>query len=121
MSHLEQLPNVTLLALDVTSPTVIQATVEAVKSKTSGALDHLVNKSGASYVMLALDCPIAKVKALGDVGFDPGIRTTSHRYQGQHNQYKLHVKINSCILDNYVRPDWPHGPQVDGARYTQLI
>ena len=69
MSHLQELSNVTLLTLDVTSPSAITAAVEAVRAKTGGTLDYLVNNSGSFYVMPALDVNLADAKAMFDVNF----------------------------------------------------
>ena len=67
MSHLEKLPNVTLLALDVTAPSSIGAAVAAVKAQTDGILDFLVNNSGRSYVMPVLDTDIEEAKKMFNV------------------------------------------------------
>ncbi len=69
MSHLENLPNVTLLALDVTSSSDITKAVELVKSKTGGTLDYLVNNSGAQYSCPTLDVDITEAKGMFDVNF----------------------------------------------------
>ncbi len=69
MSHLKKLPNVTLLALDVTSASDIAKAVESVKSKTGGTLDYLVNNSGAQYACPTLDVDITRAKAMFDVNF----------------------------------------------------
>ena len=67
MSDLENVPNVSLLTLDVTSSSSIAAAVAAVKDKTGGTLDYLVNNSGAVYVMPLIDSDIEKAKAMFDV------------------------------------------------------
>ncbi|KAF2194252.1 oxidoreductase [Zopfia rhizophila CBS 207.26] len=69
MSGLEKLPNIVLLPLDVTSPSSIADVVEAVKAKTGGKLDYLVNNSGRQYVMPALDADIEEGKRMFDVNF----------------------------------------------------
>ena len=69
MSHLENLPNVTLITLDVTSPSSITDALKVVEAKTGGALDYLVNNSGLGYVMPTLDLDIAQGKRLFDVNF----------------------------------------------------
>lgn len=66
ISHLEKLPNVTLLTLDVTSSSSIAAAVEAVSAKTDGTLDYLVNNSGSRYVMPTLDIDIEECKRMFD-------------------------------------------------------
>lgn len=55
MATLANLPNVQLLALDVTSSLSIEAAVEAVKKETGGSLDCLCNNAGALTMMLVLD------------------------------------------------------------------
>ncbi|KAK9428985.1 hypothetical protein V1505DRAFT_314633 [Lipomyces doorenjongii] len=67
MSHLAQLPNVTLITLDVTKFSSIASAVEIVTSKTGGTLDYLVNNSGVGYVMPTLDVDIELAKGLFDV------------------------------------------------------
>lgn len=69
MSHLEHLPNVTLLQLDVSSESSIQAAVEAVTAKTGGDLDYLVNNSGQSCIQPALETSIERARAVHDVNF----------------------------------------------------
>jgi NAD(P)-dependent dehydrogenase (short-subunit alcohol dehydrogenase family) len=67
MTHLEKLPNITLLELDVTSPESIAAAVEAVTAQTGGKLNYLVNNSGQSIVKPILDTDINEAKQLFDV------------------------------------------------------
>ena len=67
MAHLEKLPNVVLLTLDVTSAASIAAAVDSVKSRTGGTLDYLVNNSGVVHVMPILDTDIAMAKSMFDV------------------------------------------------------
>ncbi|PKK50741.1 hypothetical protein CI102_5901 [Trichoderma harzianum] len=55
MASLTNLPNVQLLALDVTSSHSIEAAVEAVKKETGGSLDCLCNNAGALMMMPVLD------------------------------------------------------------------
>lgn len=69
MADLEKLSNVTLLALDVTSPTSIANALEEVKRHTGGTLDYLVNNSGQQYIMPALDVDIDEGKKMFDVNF----------------------------------------------------
>jgi 1-acylglycerone phosphate reductase len=69
ISHLQNLPNVVLFTLDVTSPASIAAAVETVKAKTNGKLDYLVNNSGVSYVMPMIDVDIEEAKKMFDVNF----------------------------------------------------
>ena len=67
MSHLEKLPNVTLLTLDVTSSSSIATAVEAVEAQTGGTLDYLVNNSGGGLIMPTLDTDIEEAKRMFDV------------------------------------------------------
>lgn len=67
MAHLEKLPNVTFLELDVTDSKSIESAVEIVTSKTGGKLNYLINNSGQSLVMPALDTNIEDAKKLFDV------------------------------------------------------
>ncbi|KAK9372467.1 uncharacterized protein V1513DRAFT_384756 [Lipomyces chichibuensis] len=67
MSLLEELPEVTLVALDVTNRTSISAAVELIKQATGGTLDYLVNNSGIGYVMPTLDVDIDEAKKVFDV------------------------------------------------------
>lgn len=67
MSHLEKIPNVTLLTLDVTAPHTITAAVEMVKAKTGGTLDYLVNNCGISHIAPLLDMNVEEAKEIFDV------------------------------------------------------
>lgn len=67
MAHLEKLPNITLLELDVTDPKSIESAVEVVTAKTGGKLNYLINNSGQSLVLPALDTSIEDAKRLLDV------------------------------------------------------
>ncbi|KAJ9645533.1 NADPH-dependent 1-acyl dihydroxyacetone phosphate reductase [Knufia peltigerae] len=69
MSDLEDLPNVTLLSLDVTSPTSIADAVKQVGVTTAGHLDYLLNNSGQDIVLPALDLDIDQGKKMFDVNF----------------------------------------------------
>jgi len=67
MAGLEGLTDVTLLSLDVTSKSSIDAAVAAVSAATGGKLDYLVNNAGTQYVMPLLDADIQKAKDLYEV------------------------------------------------------
>lgn len=67
VGDLQKLPNVTTLALDVTSASSIADALEAVESKTGGRLKYLVNNSGMQYVMPTLDIDIEEAKRMYDV------------------------------------------------------
>jgi NAD(P)-dependent dehydrogenase (short-subunit alcohol dehydrogenase family) len=67
MSHLEKLPNATLLELDVTCTSSIATAVETVTALTGGQLNYLINNSGAGITLPILDTDLAKAKQLFDV------------------------------------------------------
>ena len=69
MSHLEKLPNMTLLELDVAVPFSIAAAVDVVRTKTNGKLDYLINNSGQGLVLPALDTEIDQARKMFDVNF----------------------------------------------------
>ena len=66
-TNLENLPNVTFIPLDITSPSMISAAVEIVSAHNGGTLDYLVNNAGYLYVMPTLDVNIDDAKKLFDV------------------------------------------------------
>ncbi|KAF2708915.1 short-chain dehydrogenase/reductase [Pleomassaria siparia CBS 279.74] len=61
--------NVTVLRLDVVSPESIAAAVESVSKETDGRLDVLINNSGGTLVLPALDIPIEEGKKIFDLNF----------------------------------------------------
>ncbi|KAA8642963.1 hypothetical protein EYZ11_001086 [Aspergillus tanneri] len=69
MSHLEKLPNVTLLELDVESAASVQAAVEVVTAQTGGKLDYLVNNAGLAHIRPVLDSDLEEAKRVFDVNF----------------------------------------------------
>jgi 1-acylglycerone phosphate reductase len=69
MSSLKDLPNVTLLRLDVTDSSSISSAVAAVSAQTKGTLDYLVNNAAQHYLMPTLDVNVDKAKAMFDVNF----------------------------------------------------
>lgn len=69
MADLASLPNVHLLALDVTSPASIASVAKEVEAATGGKLDVLVNNAGVNYVMPALDDDIEKARALFEANY----------------------------------------------------
>ena len=68
-SHFQNIGNITMLTLDVLSPTDMASAVDAVRNKTGGRLDVLVNNSGRFEVMPALDTSIEEGKNLFDLNF----------------------------------------------------
>ena len=69
MSNLESLPNMTLLELDVTFQSSIEAAAAAVSQMTGGQLDYVVNNCGQSLSGPCLDTPIDAVRQLFDVNY----------------------------------------------------
>ncbi|OKL59990.1 hypothetical protein UA08_04784 [Talaromyces atroroseus] len=70
MSDLGALPNIHLLALDVTSKTSIQEAVKSVAALTDGrGLDILVNNSGQQYTMPMTDIVEEEARRMFDVNF----------------------------------------------------
>ncbi|KIA75669.1 oxidoreductase [Aspergillus ustus] len=67
MSQLKSIERITLLPLDVTSSSSIQAAVEQITPITGGKLHYLVNNSGVSYVMPALDTDVDEARKMFDV------------------------------------------------------
>lgn len=57
MSKLENLPNVRLLALDISSATQVRNAVALVKKETGGTLDYLVNNAAVGRFMSLMDEP----------------------------------------------------------------
>lgn len=55
LSHLRDLPSVTILALDVVKSTDINAAVELITKQTGGTLDYLTNNAGRNHFMPILD------------------------------------------------------------------
>ncbi|KAF2112332.1 oxidoreductase [Lophiotrema nucula] len=68
MVDLEQLPNVHLLSLNVTSTASVAMAVAAVKEKT-GSLHYVVNNAGMGHYLPALDTDIEEAKKVMDVNF----------------------------------------------------
>jgi 1-acylglycerone phosphate reductase len=62
-------PNVTVLALDVSSTESIATVVEIVRVETGGKLDVLINNAGYGLNMPALDTSIAEAKKLFNTNF----------------------------------------------------
>jgi 1-acylglycerone phosphate reductase len=61
--------NVTVLALDVTSPESIAGAAETIQAKTGGKLDVLINNAGHGLNMPALDTSITEAKKLFNTNF----------------------------------------------------
>jgi 1-acylglycerone phosphate reductase len=76
MSDLSNLPNITLLTLDVTNSAHIAAAVEAVKNHTHGTLDFLINNSGRNHFSPVLDIDIAEAKRIYDINLWGALEVT---------------------------------------------
>lgn len=66
MSKVENIPNVSLLQLDVTRTSDIRAAVDAVSEETKGTLTYLINCAARNHFMPLLDENIEDAKALYD-------------------------------------------------------
>ncbi|KAJ5669063.1 hypothetical protein N7462_010133 [Penicillium macrosclerotiorum] len=66
---LHDAPNVTVLALDVTSSESIAAVAEEVRGDTGDRLDVLINNAGVGLEMPSLDTPISKAREVFDINF----------------------------------------------------
>ncbi|KAB8231301.1 SDR family oxidoreductase [Aspergillus alliaceus] len=104
MAQLEKLSNVTLLELDVTDSKSIEAAVEAVTAKTGGKLNHLINNSGQSIVMPALDTPIEDAKKLFDVNLW-GMVAVTHAFSPLILKTKGTI-VNLASLAAFFRSPW---------------
>lgn len=67
MSHLDNLPNVTLLTLDPTSLASVQSSAISVGAQTGGTLDYLVNNAGQTIIMPTLDFDVEIAKSMYDI------------------------------------------------------
>ncbi|UPX14255.1 Acylglycerone-phosphate reductase [Ascochyta rabiei] len=75
MDDMALLPNIHLLALDVTDPSSIAAAAKEVEGVTGGKLDVLVNNAGQQYIMPALDVDMDTAQALFEVNYWGPLRT----------------------------------------------
>lgn len=76
MSKLENLPNVTLLTLDIVNPSDIKASVEAISKETGGTLNYFISNAGRSHLMPILDENFEDIKSIFDVHFMAPIALT---------------------------------------------
>lgn len=67
LSSLKDLPNVTLLKLEVTSAADIHAAAEAVSKQTGGTLDYLISNAGRNHFTPILDDDVAKAREIFDI------------------------------------------------------
>lgn len=76
MEPLGKLPNVTLLSLNPTSLTSVQAAVRSVHAQTGGTLDYLVNNAGQTIVMPTLDFDIGTAREMYEINVLAMVRVT---------------------------------------------
>ncbi|KAG7006544.1 hypothetical protein G7Y79_00014g037190 [Physcia stellaris] len=76
MSHLEILPNVTLLSLDPTSEPSVRAALDILEAQTGSTLDYLVNNAGQAIIMPTLDFDIETAKEMYDINVWGMLRVT---------------------------------------------
>ncbi|PGH20335.1 hypothetical protein AJ80_03603 [Polytolypa hystricis UAMH7299] len=104
MEHLEKLPNVTAIELDVSSPESIADAVSIVHACTGGKLDYLVNNADIYMVMPVLDVDIKHAKKVFDVNLW-GVLAVTQAFghlviAGQGSV------INICSLSGYMNTPW---------------
>ncbi|KAI0893564.1 oxidoreductase [Annulohypoxylon nitens] len=92
MASLENMPNVTLLSLDVTSPESIKNAASAVSSTTGGKLDYLVNNSGLQVLNPLLDFDLKQARDMFEVNVFGAIATL----QGLES---LLIAANGCVVN----------------------
>ncbi|KAI2784133.1 hypothetical protein F4815DRAFT_501953 [Daldinia loculata] len=76
MSKPRDLPNVTLLTLDVVKPTDIKAAVEAVSKETGGSLNYFISNAGRNHFMPILDEDLDTVRNLFEINLVAPISLT---------------------------------------------
>lgn len=78
MPDLKGIPNITLLTLDITSPSSIKEATDTVAAKTEGKLNYLVNNAGSIIVIptLDIDIDIDAAKAIYDINIWGILRVT---------------------------------------------
>ena len=76
MSHLVDIPNVTLLTLDPTSAASVESAVRVVEAQTGGTLDVLVNNAGQMITMPILDTNLETAKSMFEINIWGMLRVT---------------------------------------------
>lgn len=69
MSTLKDLPNITLLTLDVVKSADIKDAVDTISEKTNGTLDYLISNAGRNHFMPILDEDLDTVRNLFEINF----------------------------------------------------
>ena len=67
MASLKNFPTITLVTLDVTSPSDLKAAVELVTKETGGTLDFLISNAGRNHFMPILDENIENAKEIFEI------------------------------------------------------
>ncbi|KAI9370212.1 hypothetical protein BJX61DRAFT_101694 [Aspergillus egyptiacus] len=109
MNHLAQLPNVTLVTLDVVDPASIAAAVETVRqdlSSNGDYLDILVNNAGQSLVYPALDTSVDEAKRLFDVNLWGAISVAQAFMPLLRAAPKGSTLVNVCSISGFLYAPW---------------
>ncbi|RYP07569.1 hypothetical protein DL765_009119 [Monosporascus sp. GIB2] len=92
MKDLAEMPNVTLLQLDVADQASITKAAADLAETTGGKLRYLINNAGAQYVAPILDTPLAEAKKLFDINVF-GVMLTCQAFA------PLLVAAGGCIVN----------------------
>ncbi|KAL8881771.1 MAG: hypothetical protein Q9198_001093 [Flavoplaca austrocitrina] len=76
MSHLKDLPNVTLISLNPTLESSVQAALKSLEGLNGGVLDYLVNNAGQTIIMPTLDFDIETAKQMYEINVWGTVRVT---------------------------------------------
>lgn len=103
MDHLSNLPNVSLLCLDVTDAASIEAAAAQVRAAT-GRLDYLVNNAGTQHVAPVLETSLEEARAIFDVNFF-GVMLTARSFLPMLLASKGSI-VNICSISGHVHAPW---------------
>lgn len=109
MSHLEKLPNVTLLTLDVVDPASIAAAVDTVRqdlASRGASLDIVVNNAGQSHVYPILDTSIEDAKRVFDVNLWGVMAVTQAFIPLLRDAKNGSTLVNVCSLSCFLNAPW---------------
>jgi len=101
--ELSQLSNVTLVSLDVTSPSAIAEAVKTVSNATGGRLDVLINNAGQGYITPIMHAQVDAAKRLFDVNFFAPLELTQAFLP-------LLIKAKGTVVNNSSIADFLWGP-----------
>lgn len=104
MDHLKDLPDVTLIHLDVTDQASMTAASEQVKAIAGGKLDYLINNSGAQHVAPVIDTDIQIAKGIFDVNVF-GVLLMVKTFSPQLLAARGCI-VNICSVSGYVYAPW---------------